>query len=564
MHINYYTWEEIWSKPLKKYDLKRLYDIIAILTICLCWACASDDSVGTEGTTEPTISFNAGFGASSRAYASRAYTQGEAAADMLGRSFMVYGTKTVNNINETVFKNYTVQYASNSANTTQTNTSNWEYVLSGQSLNQTIKYWDYSASQYTFCAIAPSSLGTFTTAGDGNILSATINLSAPADDSATLPYFTDPVIVNSKDNYGSVVTLPFKSALSRIRFAMYETIPGYRVNDVKFYTTQENATANTHFVANGQFVTGGEVSLRYDHANSKTTMDWSSSATKVSNYSFSEQLTYDGADAENKYIGTLSSNPSYFGADKQGYYVYLLPHPTNITELSLICDYTLVSEDGSGQKIEVKGANAIVPSQYCQWKPNYSYTYLFKLTDSQLNPITFVAYGEIDNTTNNQQGTITTVGDYSITTYQEGSTDESGINYEVNMNVEVSVVYNEGSATPVQIDLDGDDDYLIIYHQKTFNEWVVEMDTSESTDPAPGIYKETIEKEGTEKGYANMKGNFIPDVTGTYRVEYWHKDEGGTPRKLAVKIVKIRGNTEDLDLYQKWQTGTSNTEPTAW
>lgn len=46
------------------------------------------------------------------------------------------------------------------------------------------------------------------------------------------------------------------------------------------------------------------------------------------------------------------------------------------------CDYTLTSLDGSGETIEVKNARVTVPVQYCQWKSNFAYTYLFKISNN--------------------------------------------------------------------------------------------------------------------------------------------------------------------------------------
>ena len=90
----------------------------------------------------------------------------------------------------------------------------------------------------------------------------------------------------------------------------------------------------------------------------------------------------------------------------------------------------MVANDGSGETIKVYGAKAIVPAKFAEWKSNYAYTYVFKISDKTngktdltkgpegLYPITFdavVANSEIGN-----QTTITTVATPSITTYQKG------------------------------------------------------------------------------------------------------------------------------------------------
>lgn len=99
--------------------------------------------------------------------------------------------------------------------------------------------------------------------------------------------------------------------------------------------------------------------------------------------------------------------------------------------LTLRVNYTLVSNDGSGEEIHVYGAKAIVPAVYAQWKSNYAYTYVFKISDKTngktglgdtdpegLFPITFDAM--VTDVMNGTQATVTTVATPSITTYQKG------------------------------------------------------------------------------------------------------------------------------------------------
>ena len=107
----------------------------------------------------------------------------------------------------------------------------------------------------------------------------------------------------------------------------------------------------------------------------------------------------------------------------------MLPNPAG-TDLYLKIDYTLVSRDDSKEEIEVKGAQAVVPAIYAQWQPNYTYTYLFKISDNTdghiggvqgLYPITLDAVVNVD--ADGTQETVTTVTEPepTITTYQNGS-----------------------------------------------------------------------------------------------------------------------------------------------
>ena len=96
--------------------------------------------------------------------------------------------------------------------------------------------------------------------------------------------------------------------------------------------------------------------------------------------------------------------------------------------MTLKMDYTLLSRDGTGETIQVTGATATVPADFTKWKPNYAYTYIFKISDNTdghigsevgLYPVTFDASVITDVVGN--QTTITTVEPISITTYQSGA-----------------------------------------------------------------------------------------------------------------------------------------------
>jgi hypothetical protein len=112
-------------------------------------------------------------------------------------------------------------------------------------------------------------------------------------------------------------------------------------------------------------------------------------------------------------------------------------------------DYTLESTDGSGEEITIHGATALVPAQYTQWKSNYAYTYIFKISDNTngktdltkgpegLYPITFDAV-VIDSEENTQE-TVTTVAAPSITTYSVTSNVTTNNEYTTSDVVYVTV-----------------------------------------------------------------------------------------------------------------------------
>ena len=113
----------------------------------------------------------------------------------------------------------------------------------------------------------------------------------------------------------------------------------------------------------------------------------------------------------------------------------------------------MLSRDGSGETIEVKGATAKVPAAYTQWKPNYKYTYLFKISDNTngqvgevtgLYPITLDAV--VASEQDGSQETITTVSEPSITTYAKESAVLTKNEYVTGNNI--YAVVEDATATP--------------------------------------------------------------------------------------------------------------------
>ena len=139
--------------------------IIGILLV----GCSNEEYLGevTPTTSLGQITFNSSVPKLTRTDA--------ATAGKLGNNFVVWGTKTLANKEiQKVFDNYQVNYVTNTAGTTTTNSADWEYInymnvpdgvttnagvqafsVSDDNTNggeQLIKYWDFSASQYNFFA----------------------------------------------------------------------------------------------------------------------------------------------------------------------------------------------------------------------------------------------------------------------------------------------------------------------------------------------------------------------------------------------------------------------------
>lgn len=513
--------------------LKIKTDIyLAIFLLFFVCACAHDEMYEMP-LTQDEIKFVATSGKVTRA-------GGETSLAKYIDNFRVYGINT-NNTNTLVFDNYVLWYDQQLSNS---NTNYWEYVGRNpiDDKLQTIKYWNFSANQYYFWAVAGAKGRSFTPDESNGMIETFSTTMTEVDGSASVLYYSKPLKVN-RNNYSHPVTFQFVGAHSRMRMAFYETIPGYAVKDVKFHVGTNDP--DSVCMANGAFNVGGTLKLTYNNSIPDVTSSFTGTKKQAS-HSFGS-LNYttaaSGALAQNgksDYLGVLSSAPTYAGnPETPGYYTNILPSPDNNTPLTIKVDYTLVSLDGSGQEINITGADATVPAEFCRWKSNYSYTYLFKISDDKLKPITFVAVGEVDNTTDNEQGTITTMGEYSITTHQNGDTDADGIAYEpyvVGDSIEIAVskaVDNGASQIPIASD---GSDYVKIYHQTTSYEWIVE--TTE-TEPVNDIT------------YANSIASFNPEQIGTYRIEYWHKEGDADAEKKAVKIVSV-----GAQLYSTDHTGT--------
>lgn len=430
--------------------------LLATVSALLLAGCSSDGYIGDPLATQTSgeITFSQTVPNVTRASGT------SADAAKLGNNFVVYGFKMDNTATEAVngstdkkvFDLYNVKYTSGTANSTLSNTNNWEYVgyTSVGGAAQTIKYWDFN-SKYVFSAISCGAGVTFTKITDAaTIAGTTVNdkgwqLTVPAGTTLSNLYASDrkamtKSLSGGKYSFGTV-DFTFYSLASQIRFAMYETVPGYSVKIDKVYYNSTNST--TYFGVDGTFkgITGsGNTTLNiiYDGSN-RPVLSYDNEST-TTYMAFGANLLSATA------LGTASNAATYDQAD--GSYSLILPYESKAETtpaeniLSLKLDYTLTSTDGSGEEIKVYGATATVPTAYTQWKNNYAYTYMFKISDNTsgstggdpndpkgLYPVTFDAC--IAATADgNAQETITTIADPSITTYQSGQVITSNDEYK--------------------------------------------------------------------------------------------------------------------------------------
>ena len=485
--------------------MKTKYFIFAASALVALASCSNDEYIGdnnglTAAEGDGSIQFSY-----TMPNATRADISGAEAADKLGGNFYVVGTKgtepATTPTTQAVFDNYLVHYTANTAGTTESNTANWEYVgvkpgeapltnyakLSPATVTaQTIKYWDYSVSQYDFFAFsvgkgysavkAPEPYATPTgstiyvtpmkygAALAGGAVSYTFGI--PSAEALGQVYVTDIVeVTKTSGNYGKDVVLKFKNLGAKIRLALYETVPGYSIDasSIKFYTEDNGSfgdnqstavqgatliSGNATGLANVGKVdvsflnvgTNNESNSNYNKASVTVTPD----VTNPANYELyktfgamdaTTKATAEASEAAGKlYIGRTLPAATFAGDKNSDYYQLVFPVSTS-SPLTLRVDYTLLSTDGSGEAINVYGAKAVVPATYTKWQPNYAYTYIFKISDNTngrtskavgdpdgLFPITFDAVVANFTEVSGEQTTVTTVATPSITTYQQGHT----------------------------------------------------------------------------------------------------------------------------------------------
>lgn len=439
----------------------------------------------------------------------RAELSGVDAATKLNNNFVVQGVKGNGTAQEIVFNNYNVNFVNGTANTTTSNTAGWEYVA--QTVHphattagigaQSIKYWDYTADQYDFIAY---SAGTATaiasgTPSAGQVLVTAIDASkkngvktsgvytdgAYIVDGAAVDlakfYIADMVTAYrdpiASTDYNKEVEFKFRSLSAKVRLALYETIPGYSVKDVVFYTaaTTPATDGKAHLFTSGTetFNKAGKYIVYYPTTGSanKSQTDYnkahvafvaaSTNGTETVKEFGVLDYTNKGADKEvseaagKVYIGRTSNAATFAGTSTDNYYTSVIPNETP-TALKLKVNYTLISTDGSGEAIHVTGASAQVPAVYGSWKPGYAYTYIFKISQDGngvtnpgvgpegLYPITFDAV--VTETEDGVQETITTVANPSITTYAKGAVVTANDEYKKGNNIYV-VLENAAALT---------------------------------------------------------------------------------------------------------------------
>lgn len=572
-------------------------------------SCSSDDFLGEnsgngQNAANSVINFGGGTTKTTRATSNSTYKIG----DLQNNGFWVYGTKhnaaedkTVNN-DQAVYTNYRLTYKEGTANKTQSNTAGWEYVGIDNSLYrehvtpkvdeaQTIKYWDYSADAYTFYAATANPDDV----KDGKVIIKKTLEDADAEGTVytkgyevTLKdganwdqlYFADRKVINKSkdaehakhDVYGGEVNFTFRNALTKVRVAMYEIVPGYSVSIDKFYYTKDGESTQTteateRFTADAKntplvtSATGVTYKVVY-YNNTEAEVQLENQPKMLPNKTGegAQKKVFEIGDKTTLKAGTKLSTvittPTY--DTNGGKYTLFMPQADNDKTLNLKVDYTLTSLDNSGEQIHVKGATATIPAKYLCWRPNYAYTYIFKISDNTngstgddkdpagLYPITFDA--SVVETGDGNAEFISAMGESTITTFavKDGVYQHDKADYENGSDLYATVVDKDKKTVTLNADntkvyklTDAADTKL---SEALVANWIANTKTDKYTVVATDKYsfEETVPAEDGDGHTIKLSPATalkVPSIeAGKYVIEY----NGKTPwTGVYTKIYKI-------------------------
>ncbi len=351
-----------------------LIGLIGLMGLVSC-SSSSDDAVDnnppTPVKTEVPISFsgsesqeeavsNGENNKTNRAYGTYGANR-RAAGKSLSESatnFTVWGYKNMSYTAgsygdlQTVFPGYQVDWHDGSAASTTSNTNGWEYVRSTPT-EQTIKYWDFSAKAYRYFAVTAGA-GNPDKTIDGQVsFTMTADCSGATDEAiatnmANAPFFshlwfsTGNVSDFPDKQFGKPVQLEFIKPFARVRFLFNYSYAaeGVKVTSPSFKPTNGSGIARKGTV--------------------KVTYPLTGTATKES-----YAVTKNASPAEGEELTAFTEEYIPEGTEK--WYIVL----------------PVLSQESYTMSVSVNNTSksAVVPAEYMSWKPGYSYTYIFKITE---------------------------------------------------------------------------------------------------------------------------------------------------------------------------------------
>lgn len=358
----------------------KLYRILTIPFLALClFSCAESGQEEPDVPTQPeepkgvSISFGGNSGTWQDAPTTRANK--ETGLETISKTFKVWGYKTTGgnytsgfDQSQNVMNGYTVNRTQQTANTTSSNTADWEYVGIA---NQTIKYWDYSATSYRFFAYSiPTAAGNITapffsgpsTTEGSTYLHASFSIPFNYDKDATnvsTPYISNLWLSDNQNfenrKYGACVKLTFAPIITKVRFKFnYQAESQVSITNISFRN-----------VNNAPSPTSGNIIITYPITGMDTQASyiWETTGTETEPINFT--IPYEEEGDLNHQTTTR----------KKWYFVPPLGDSKTTQQSAYI-----ITADINGKK-----ATATVPAEFMQWKAGYQYTYIFKITEAGTN-----------------------------------------------------------------------------------------------------------------------------------------------------------------------------------
>lgn len=318
-----------------------------------------------------------------------------AKAKPLAHDFTVYGYKNVGGQEQLVFNGYAVKYLQNTAGTSTDNTHDYFYVKDDQS----IKYWDYAASEYHFwgmwqedgradkasfsgdknnvLTIPNVRLRTGEPAPEDDVLYSALAVRAPVSSEAVqlqfkrpyaklrIQFYTNEPIESEADNIEltNITFSPDPDATAPLVKKVY----GQGTVMVTYPLTTDDCNGSGRETVEVLDLSQSQPSLTFDMVTLTSTLGISSNTAVTAPIDDSEGFELKDMPGESlKVRRKAGEQPG------RKYYYYPLP----MGELNPAFTMS-VCIDGSSEL-----TTAVVPAAYMQWQPNTSYTYIFKITDA--------------------------------------------------------------------------------------------------------------------------------------------------------------------------------------
>ena len=270
---------------------------------------------------------------------------------------------------------------------------------------QYLRYWDLSSARTAFYAYAPYVNSTSdpvkleeNTGNNSKLMTfpkGTIKMGTDASQNEFM------YAVNKVKNadYKNDVKLQFHRLNSRVQIKFWENIPGYKVKIVALNTNQAGTTsydkdvyAKPAIVQTTSSTTSYNVGKYLVDAGAKITFsnDERETAAVLSDVEYTDPqysskfFTFDMPDGnigEDRANATSSSTTYYMVPNKGNFGTTALDPDIENTGYTFHVSYQLTAE-GTGEVITVTDARVYVPAANCEWAPNKSYTYIFKITKS--------------------------------------------------------------------------------------------------------------------------------------------------------------------------------------